>query len=151
MPLLKKVVVRTFSYLMLIGVGALQILMPKLAYAVANNPNPAGVVELQRLVQRIINVSTGVAFIALTVMLATAGFKFLTSGGDSKAVQSAGQTLTWALLGILFLMLAWVFLKIIENFTGVPLTHFCIGFGPGTNNDPKLNTPDRLANLNNCN
>lgn len=91
---------------------------------------PAGLNQLQDLIQRIINISVGIAFIALTVMLVVAGIKYLTSGGEPKQLSSANNTVTWALLGMLFLVIAWLVLKLIQAFTGVQVTQFCIGFKP---------------------
>lgn len=91
---------------------------------------PAGVLQLQDLVQRIINLSIEAAFIILTIMLVVAGIKFLTSGGEPKAISSASGTITWALLGMLFLAIGWLILLLIKAFTGVDVTHFCLGF-PG--------------------
>ena len=98
-----------------------------------NDPGPAGLLQLQQLTQRIINISVGLAFIILTVVLVYAGIKFITSGGDSKSLASAGQTITWALLGVLFLVLAWLILNLIEYFTGVRVTDFslCALFATG--------------------
>lgn len=93
-------------------------------------PNPAGVTQLQQLIQRAINLSVGLAFIILTLMLVWAGIRYLTSGGEAKALSSASGTITWALLGMLFLILAWLILRLIYAFTGVNVTHFCIGFAP---------------------
>ena len=95
-------------------------------------PGPAGAVQLQELIQRIINLSVGLAFIVLLIMLVVSGIRFLTSGGESKGLNQASKTLTWALLGILFLVLAWLVLRLIEAFTGVPVTKFCLGFPEGT-------------------
>lgn len=97
------------------------------------NPGPAGVVQLQQLFQRILNISVSIAFIVLTIMLITAGIKYLTSGGDPKSLAAAGQTITWALLGLLFLALAWLILVLIKAFTGVDVLQFCIGFPGATN------------------
>lgn len=94
----------------------------------APNPGPAGLVQLQELFQRIINISVSLAFFALFIMLVVGAIKLMTSGGEPKSLQSAGQTFTWALLGILFLAMAWLILRLIEAFTGVPVTKFCIGF-----------------------
>lgn len=94
------------------------------------NPGPAGVLQLQQLLLRLINLIVEGAFIVLLIMLVWAGIKYLTSGGEAKPLQQANTTLTWALLGILFLALAWVVLRLIEAFTGVKVTLFCIGF-PG--------------------
>lgn len=88
-------------------------------------PPPAGLKELEDLFARIISLSVGLSFIALFVMLIVSGIKFLTSGGEPKALQAAGQSLTWALLGILFLAVAWLILQLIATFVGIPgLTGF---------------------------
>ena len=65
-------------------------------------------------------------FMVLLVMLVAAGFKYLTSAGEPKAVQAAHQTVTWALLGIVFMAVAWIVLQLISLFTGVNLTFFDI-------------------------
>lgn len=89
---------------------------------------PAGAKQLEELIQRIINISVGAAFIALTVVLVWTGIKYLTSGGDAKARSAANSSLTWALLGVLFLAIAWLILKLIYAFTGVNVTKFCLSF-----------------------
>lgn len=88
--------------------------------------DPAGVTELENLFSRIISLFVGISGIALLVVLTLAGFKFLMSGGDTKAIESARHTVTWAFLGILFLIIAWLILQLIEAFTGVRVTKFCI-------------------------
>lgn len=103
-------------------------------YAQAPVPSPqaaAGVRQLQDMVQRVINVSVGLAFFFMSAYLVWSGFKFITSGGEAKALQDAWRVFTWAILGILFLALAWLALLLIENFTGAKVTVFCFGF-PGT-------------------
>ncbi len=101
---------------------------------------PAGVVQLQQLILRLINISVTLAFIILVIVLVYGGIRFLTSGGDTKSIQAGTQAITWGFLGIIFLVLAWIILKLIEAFTGVPLTSsFCLGFPgaqPGLNNCP---------------
>ncbi len=94
----------------------------------AANPGPAGKTQLVELFTRIINLSAEAAFIVLLIMLIYAGIRYLTSGGDPKSISAASSTITWALLGIIFMAIAWLLLKLIENFTGVPVTKFCIGF-----------------------
>lgn len=90
-------------------------------------PDPAGLPLLEELFSRIISLFVGFSFVALVVMLTVGGIKFLTSGGDSNALKSASQTVTWALLGILFLIIAWLVLQLIQAFTGVQLTIFNLG------------------------
>ena len=95
-------------------------------------PNdPAGANELTTLLGTVIGLLVPIAFIILVILLAFAGFKYITSGGDSKGLQSAHSTITWALLGILFLIIAWLIFRLIEAFTGVNVTVFCVGI-PGS-------------------
>lgn len=90
----------------------------------------AGVLQLQDVVQRVINISVGLAFFFATAYLVWSGIKFITSGGEAKALQDAWRVFSWALLGIVFLVIAWLVLLLIERFTGAPVTKFCFGF-PG--------------------
>ena len=87
---------------------------------------PAGLTQLQSLFERIIEIFVPLSFVALLVVLVFAGIKFLTSGGEPKALQGASQTVTWALLGMLFLVIAWLILQLIQAFTGAPVTIFNI-------------------------
>lgn len=93
-------------------------------------PEAAGLPQLQQLFQRLINLSVGIAFIATTIMLVVAGIRYITSGGEPKSLAAAHQTVTWALLGIIFMASAWLILKLIEAFSGVRVTDFCLGFAP---------------------
>lgn len=91
---------------------------------------PANLVDFQDLINKLIAASVSFAFIALVIVLTVAGFKYLISGGEPKGIQSATQTITWALLGMLFLIIIWLIVQLIESFTGVKITNFCIGFRP---------------------
>lgn len=108
--------------------------MYQTVYAASTIPAPpagaAGVQQLQDLIQRIINISVELAFIASLIVLAWGGIKYITSGGDAKNIENANRTVEWALLGILFLVIAFLVLLVIKAFTGVNVLNFCIGF-PG--------------------
>lgn len=99
-------------------------------------PDPAGLKEIEQVFSSVISVIVGLSFIATLVMLIFAGFKYLTSGGEQKALQSAHQTVTWALLGILFLAVAWLILQLIQAFTGIEVTIFNIKTLCDALNDP---------------
>lgn len=86
----------------------------------------AGPQQIEELFANIISAAVGLGFIALFVMLIVAGVKYLTSGGDQKAVASAHQTATWAIMGVLLLAVSWITLQLVEQFTGVPVTIFNI-------------------------
>lgn len=91
-------------------------------------PQPAGIKQLQELVQRAINLIVPLGFVAATVVLVVAGVKFIVSGGEAKSIANAWTTVTWALLGIVFLIVAWLILLLIEAFTGVKVTQFSLTF-----------------------
>lgn len=89
-------------------------------------PDPAGLNEIEQIVGNVISVVVGMGFIAMLVLLIWAGFKYITSGGEPKAIQAAHQTITWALLGILFMAITWLILQLIFTFTGINVTVFDI-------------------------
>ena len=89
-------------------------------------PPPAGLKEIEDVFKNVVSVVVGLGFVALLVMLIWAGFKYLTSGGEPKAVQAAHQTVTWALLGVVFMAVAWIVLQLIKAFTGIDVTIFNI-------------------------
>lgn len=95
-------------------------------YVAKYGPCPAGLTDIEQVFTNVISVIVGLGFVALLVLLILAGFKYLTSGGEQKALQSAHQTVTWALLGILFLAVAWLILQLIKSFTGIDVTVFDI-------------------------
>lgn len=81
-------------------------------------PDAAGLTDITNIFDRIVEVSVTLAFIALFLLLIWGGFKFVISGGDKESLKAASLTITWALLGMLFLVLAWLALRLIALFTG---------------------------------
>jgi hypothetical protein len=96
-------------------------------------PEPAGPKQIEEVFSRVVSVSVGLAFVVLVFALIWGGVKFLISGGEAKALQQARQTITWAGLGMMFLIVSWVALLLISSFTGVDVTKFniCILFPGG--------------------
>lgn len=74
----------------------------------------------------IVAVSLAAAGIALFVILVIGGFKYLTAGGDQQAVQGARQTLTYAFIGFVVVVAAFLILRFVSVFTGVDVTIFRI-------------------------
>jgi hypothetical protein len=52
-------------------------------------------------------------------MIIFAGYKLLFAGGDSKAVDGARKTLTYAILGLILIFLSFMILSAIGSITGV--------------------------------
>ncbi len=81
--------------------------------------NAAGPAQLEELFARIVSSLVGITFIAAFAILVWGGFKYIMSGGEPKALAAAKQTIVWALLGILFIILAWLSIQLIAAFTGI--------------------------------
>ena len=84
--------------------------------------DPAEISDIVDILARIINLLAPVAAIALFIMILVAGFQFLTSGGDPKSVAAARTTLTYAIIGVILVVVVWLILTLIEAVTGVDVT-----------------------------
>lgn len=120
----------------------LNTFQPPLAFAAdctkdkdsSGNPVPceaAGIIQVQELMTRMINISVTIAFMSMTVWLVWSAIKFfITSGGDPKALAAAWSSITWIFMGIVFMVLAYLALKLIYAVTGADVTKYCLGFPP---------------------
>ncbi|MDD2483329.1 MAG: pilin [Candidatus Shapirobacteria bacterium] len=66
------------------------------------------------------------AGIAFFIMLLKGGFLYLTSGGDPKKTAKATSTLTTSVIGLVGVILSFLIIKFIGNFTGVNVFDFII-------------------------
>lgn len=82
--------------------------------------------DLQGIYQNVVGVVLGLAGIVLFVLLLTGGFKYITSGGDPKAVEGAQKTITYAIGGLILILLSYLILVLIKTITGVDVTQFKI-------------------------
>ncbi len=83
---------------------------------------PAKISDIVTVLKNIISLLAPAAGIAFFIMLLFGGYKFITSGGDPKAVGAARSTLTYAIIGIILVVAAWLILQLIAAVTGVPVT-----------------------------
>lgn len=59
------------------------------------------------------------AGITAVVFIIFGGIKFITSGGDPKAAEGARKTLTWAIIGLIVILLSFAIVRLIAQTTGV--------------------------------
>jgi hypothetical protein len=85
---------------------------------------------LECIIIQILNLAVRLAGIAVFVMLIIGGFRYLTSGGDPKAAESARKTITYAIFGLALILVSWFILRFIEEFTGVKVTEFTFPKAP---------------------
>lgn len=84
----------------------------------------ATIKDIEVIFRLILNIVVRFAGIAVFIMIIIGGFQYLTAGGDPKKAESAKNTLTYAILGLALLILAWFILKFIHIFTGINVTIF---------------------------
>ncbi len=87
---------------------------------------PAKISDLEGLFARAVQAIIALAGIALFVMLVVGGVKYITSGGDPKAAEGAKNTITYAIGGLLLILLSYLILVIIGGITGTNITQFKI-------------------------
>lgn len=102
----------------------MQLVKPALAAGAIGDP--ATIADLDTLFANVVMAILGLAGIVLFLMLLTGGFKYLTSGGDAKAVGEAKSTLTYAIGGIVLIALSFLILQLIKTITGADVTQFQI-------------------------
>jgi hypothetical protein len=95
-------------------------------YSDPSGDSPATIQDLEIVFGRIVDVVLGLAGVVLFIMLIMGGFKYITAGGDPKAIESAKKTLTYAIGGIVLVTLSFLILAFISTFTGVDVTQFQI-------------------------
>src|SRR4030042_1862328 len=74
----------------------------------------------------VVTMIIGFAGIALFLLLLLGGFKYMTSGGNPESVASAQKTITYALIGLIIIALAFLILIFIKTFTGANITTFTV-------------------------
>ena len=78
------------------------------------------------LFQNILQTIVPIAGLAFFAMFLAGGFKYITSGGDPKKAAAATHTLTMAFIGIIGVIVSWLILLFIKNFTGINVTELNI-------------------------
>ncbi len=84
----------------------------------------ATIANLECVFQNVVQAFLGFAGIVLFILLIVGGFRFITSGGDPKAVEGAKKTITSAIIGLIVILLSYLILVLIKAITGVDVTTF---------------------------
>ena len=77
---------------------------------------------LGTLAHTIVTTFTYIVGVISVIMLIVAGFKYVTSGGDSNKVSSAKNTLIYALVGIVVVIAAQVIVSFVANTASTSVT-----------------------------
>lgn len=91
-----------------------------------NDTPPPSLDQLEIVFQKVVQALIGGAGIVLFVFLLIGGIKYITSGGDPKATESAQKTITYAIGGLVLLLVSYLILVLIGTITGVDVSQFKI-------------------------
>jgi hypothetical protein len=78
------------------------------------------------LFYNILQVIVFFAGIAFLIMFIYGGYQYLFSGNDPKKTAAASSTLTMAVIGVVGIIISWLILKLIKDFTGLDVINFII-------------------------
>ena len=96
-------------------------MVPKLAQVLPTSlpaDSPATIKHVERVFMNIVFIALGAAGIALFLMVIIGGFKWATAGENPEKAAAARKTLTAAVIGLVLIVLAYLVLVIIAEFTG---------------------------------
>ena len=74
-----------------------------------------------QIIRAIIRFIVVAAFILAFVFLLIGGIKWITAGGDEKAIAGARGTITAALIGLVIVLVAFALIQLVETFFGVTI------------------------------
>lgn len=97
------------------------------ALAFTINPNVVGLSgfnDLGSLIGAILPVVISIAGLALFAYLILGGLKYITSGGDDKAIMEARKIITNAVVGMLIVFVSFWIIRILETVLGIEVTGF---------------------------
>lgn len=86
--------------------------------------DPPTLQNLEDVFANVIKIVLGIAGVTFFILLLSSGFKFITSGGDPKALEGAKKTLTYAIGGLILIIVSYLILLLIKEITGVDVTVF---------------------------
>ena len=86
---------------------------------IENQNGVATIKGVETLFSNVISLAIPFSGIALFIMLLIGGFNYLSAGADAGKAQAAQKTITYAIMGLVFIAVSFLILRLIGEFTGV--------------------------------
>lgn len=77
---------------------------------------------IECLVEKILSAALPLLGMLFVIMVVVSGIKFITAGGEREAMAKAKSTATYAVIGLVLALSAWLILAFIEYLTGANLS-----------------------------
>ncbi len=82
----------------------------------------ATIFGIKCIITQLLGFIPGLIAIAAVFMIIFSGARMILAGDNPKELAAAQQTLMFAVFGLVGIGLAWVILRLVESFTGAPVT-----------------------------
>jgi len=99
---------------------------PAPVLAATINNDPAELRDLETIFANLVAAAVGLAGLGLLFTIVSGGIKWATASGNPKKLQQAQHTIGFAVMGFILFVAATLFLRLVEQFTGVNITIFQI-------------------------
>ena len=99
---------------------------PVLADQVAEPRGYATLAGLETVFGNVVAVVAIIGGLLAFIALISGGFRYITAQGDPKATAAARSAITWAIVGLALIIIAWLILVFIKEFTGINVIEFSI-------------------------
>ena len=106
----------------LLAVMAVYLTIPVFAETIQLN-NPINVDTPKELAKNIVNWLLRLVSVIALIVLIIGGFRYLTSGGNEKAMESAKNIITWAVVGLIIILCSAIIINVIISILGGPSTN----------------------------
>lgn len=115
---------RTLLFSFLLAITAATVAAPMMAVAQTTGggagtsstvtlPNPIKCADATCLITQVVRYILGTIAVIATLMFIWGGYLMLTSGGNADQVKKAKETLAWAAIGIVVIMISWVVIRFV--------------------------------------
>lgn len=91
---------------------------------------PAQLLNLEGILGNLISTALTLVAMVSVVMIVYGGFQFISAGADKEAAARARGTITFAILGVILGVSAWIIINLFGSFLGITnigIVNFCFG------------------------
>lgn len=88
-------------------------------------PDATGVATISCIwivLQNVINAALVLSGVVAVFLIIYSGYQYVTSSGDKEKVDNARKRLTYAIIGLVIVMMSFVMVNLLSQFTGVDLS-----------------------------
>ncbi len=87
---------------------------------------PAKISGLNIVLQNFLSIALTLVGLVAIIMIVVSGIHFLSAGGDKEGAAKAKNTLTFAIIGLIVAISAWMILNLFGSFLGINVGTFNI-------------------------